>query len=61
MRKIEQGDWFGLLHFGKNSKIYERSEINLTKISLQIFPKKKDYRFLLSFKAQPKKFEKKVE
>ena len=26
-----------------------------------ISQKKKDYRFLLSFKAQPKKFEKKVE
>jgi len=48
MRKIE-GDWFGLLHFGKNSKIYERSEINLTKISLQIFPKKKGLQILVEF------------
>jgi len=40
MRKIE-GDWFGLLHFGKNSKIYERSEINLTKIRFTNISQKK--------------------
>ena len=70
MRKIEQGgDWFGLLHFGKKKKFkdffFERSEINLTKISLQSFPNSEkitDSCVIELLKLSPKKeFEKEIQ